>query len=252
MSRSEEGKGYIGESENAWVQDCDRFVHAACQHYHIKPPASRSSASQCTTVIVKLPVSFETCPPLPPHPNDSDWDSLERRLWVQVDCKSVADVCNGVSVLKAPHLEPIFRRVVQTLYDVSTRGWRPRRDVDPVVLWSPRELNTPADHMVNAAMDTGRNWTWKDEDLLRAASGLAVKICVDGGLRRQDTRACPGAFGCAAYARMPDGSHRPFLLAGLVVHGMKLAFHADASALEWTLSQCWFFQANAREHPVTI
>ena len=187
--------------------------------------------------MVKLPVSYSNCPHLPAHPADPEWDGLSRRLWIQVDCKGVADVCNGAAILKAPHLEAIFRRIVQKLFDVSMSGWRPKRDIDPILIWSPREYNTPADHLVNAAMDTGTDWSWINQGVLRAAKVGTVRLCVDGGLRKRHHGEHRGGLGCAAFLRFPNGSYEPFFLAGTVMHGATSAFHTEASALEWALTQ---------------
>ena len=70
-----------------------------------------------------------------------------------MDCRGVADIANGEALLKILQSTIIFRRIVSRLVDLADRGWRPRKDVDSMVLWSPREYNTVPDHSINAAMD---------------------------------------------------------------------------------------------------
>ena len=136
-----------------WMHGATDFVRETSQLYQIAcPPFTRPKGDA-----FEMPGSIglsdlHKYPPLPAHPNDSLWDSHERRLWIQVDCRGVADVVNGEALLKSGHCEMIFRRIGTKLVSLSCRGCLPRRDIDSLVNWSPRKCNTVPDHMANAAM----------------------------------------------------------------------------------------------------
>ncbi|CAK0815577.1 unnamed protein product, partial [Prorocentrum cordatum] len=123
-------------------------------------------------------------PHLPRHPMDLKWDSWNRRLGIQVDCLGVADVVNGKSVLRAPELELVFRRICARLFFLERAGWSGRRDIDSYVNWASRDMNTVPDYLVNAAMGTHQNHHWASQDALRKRiPQRVIKIYVDGGLR---------------------------------------------------------------------
>lgn len=137
------------------------------------------------------------------------------------------------------HLEAIFRRITEALQQLTYLGWSPKRDIDPFILWSRREYNSPPDHIANAVMDTGRSWEWMDNDMLRRVKcqGGSLKICVDGGWRG------PSSAGIAfsAYEAHLDGagnfSFAPAWLSGQPISCTQSAFQTEAMALDWTLSK---------------
>ena len=152
----------------------------------------------------------------------------------------MADIVNGLAVLHAPQLDAIFRRIARRLFELGEKGWSPRRDIDPIVIWSPREYNTVADHMVNAAMDNNCAWQKWDRQLLEdhIKRGGSLRICVDGGLRRgTDSLDKPSALGCAIY--LVRKVQPQYTLAGLQAAPVKSvgsAFQAEAMALEWAIN----------------
>ena len=123
-------------------------------------------------------------------------------------------------------------------------GWLPRKDIDPLVLWSPRRYNTVPDHLANAAMDQNKSWHWLDEAGLQdeMARGRLLKICVDGGLRGHHGMANrPAAIACAVYriASAKNPVEKPcqtlILLSATPVTGFQSAFQAEVTAVDWTL-----------------
>ena len=55
------------------------------------------------------PSPFPARPFLPAHPADMKWDDLNKRLWIQVECKGLADISNGDALLQNPSLDvPTF------------------------------------------------------------------------------------------------------------------------------------------------
>ena len=83
--------------------------------------------------------------------------------------KGVSDIVNGLAVLQAPHRDAtvrhiarrvaphsdaiIFMHIARRVFELADKGLSPCWDTKPMVIWSPREYNTVANHMVNAARD---------------------------------------------------------------------------------------------------
>ena len=168
-------------SRSEWLRGSRDFIIKACVLYDIYPPPEQAP-HVCRPLVDRLPAVLRD---LPPHPDDACWDDLQRRLWIQVDCLGVAQVVNGEAVLRTPHLEPIFRRICRRSETLLQGRWKPRRDIDPYVIWSKREYNTTADYIVNLAMDSNAPVGSLDSVGIRehADAGGAFKVCVDGGLR---------------------------------------------------------------------
>ena len=146
-----------------------------------------------------------------------------------MDCLGVAQVVNGEAVLRAPHLEAIFRRICRRLGCIWESGWKPRRDIDPFVIWSARKFNSAADYMVNLAMDAGRDFEI-DLGRLRQQSlrHIRLKVCIDGGLRRCGS----AALGIVVYGA--DGPEAVEIgRAARKLTGIGSAFQSEATALEW-------------------
>ena len=106
-----------------------------------------------------------------------------------------------------------------------------------LVLWSPREYNTVADHAANAAMDEHRDWEIFDEGHIASAlqSNCNLRLCVDGGRRNE----AEGALGFALYSAVLGecGTYTYTLLArrGQRLNKISSAFLAEALALDWAL-----------------
>ena len=106
------------------------------------------------------------------------------------------------------------------------------------ILWSPRELNTVADHAVNASLDQRRSWSSPEETNLQrdTLKGANFRLCVDGGLRSGHA----GAMGMALYVatKVPGGpfQYEVVLRKGELLQGCSSAFQAEAMGLEWALN----------------
>ena len=106
-----------------------------------------------------------------------------------------------------------------------------------LVIWTPREYNTVADHAANCAMDLETSWSRSDNTLLAQAllSGSSLRLSVDGG-RRSATHA---AIGLALFAVDVEngGVAKYTLLArrGKILTSVSSSFLAEAVALEWGL-----------------
>ena len=191
----------------------------------------------CVPVHCRIPSSIDIYPQLAPHDLDCQWQSNLHRLWIQVDCKSLAELCAGRSFLSAPEYRPLFIRICRSLRTLYNFGLRPVHDSTDLIIWSPREFNTVADHAVNAALDSKSTWTRCDEDLLADAllDGKSLRLCLDGG-RRCETRA---AIGLALYSVECSGSgiatYTLLARRGRLLQSVLSAFLAEAVALEWGL-----------------
>ena len=225
-----------------WMAGCTDFVISACEHFGIWIATQPGSLNQLqfTLSSPKQFSHFAEAPVLPRHPEDHFWDSFQKRLWIQVDCKGIAEVSNGEAALTAHRLEPIFRRLVNKCYCFYSNGWLPRRNIDNFIIWARREYNTVADHYANAAMDNNCGWEWRD--CSRVSETASFKICVDGGLRGSSLDTIrPASMGCAIYVaaqseQSTDAQYYPVCFAAQPLHDTRSAFQAEAMAIEWCLS----------------
>ena len=222
-------------SLNTWMAGFGEFLPSACEVLGIAFPSRATlPAAPDTMYTYKDKCTFAVIPDAPPHPDDSAWDTGGKRLWIQVDCKGVADVSNGDAVLQAPHLEPLFQRTSDTVLRLCEHGWRPRRDTDDLIIWAPREYNVVADHLANAAMDCGSGWYWEDAQGITDALKQApqFKVCVDGGLRRSSGDA---AMAVAIFI-VRQGAYIPVLYSAQPLKNLHSAFQAEAHSLELALT----------------
>ena len=148
--------------------------------------------------VCRMPAAASAPPNLPEHPLDQKWQTGRKRLWVQVDCRSVAELVAGRAWLEPQDHAPLFRKIVRKLLRLHSLQVKPLTDQSDLVLWSPREFNTIADHAANAAMDERRDWEVFDEGHIATAlqGNCNLRLCVDGGRRS----AAEGALGFALYS----------------------------------------------------
>ena len=148
-------------------------------------------------------------------------------------------MAQGQSVLAAEALESIFRRICDKLLLLSKLGWRPKRDIDNLLIWARREFNTPPDHLANAAMDNDSAYEWRENSKLQQAKrdGESFRICIDGGRRERERKAAI-AFAVYSVSLGSDGEQMQRLvwMSAQPVQNMISAFQTEATALEWTLS----------------
>ncbi len=224
-----------------WMRGCDGFISAICQAW--KLPAMDDRIQSDTSIFhLHVPQVIEKPPPLPPHKLDRHWQRNGKRIWVQVDCQTVAEVLAGRAKLDAPDLEPIFIRIARLLLRLRSLSWKPLHSALDFVIWAPREFNSVADHAVNATLDTGESWSRKHESLHSALKRerTCMKLCVDGGLRRNGSTPAIAAAGFALFeARWKDDAsieYQTLAREGNWLEGVESSFHAEAVALELGLS----------------
>ena len=155
---------------------------------------------------------------MPTCPLDGCWETRRGRLWVQVDCESLADLLSGRAFLASDEDRLLMVRIARKL-EAVTRRWQPIRDVSDFIIWSPREYNAVADPAVNSAMDNSESWSIVNDALLTSAfeSNTNLRLCVDGG-RRTSTLA---KLGMALYAVICD-DNRNYSYEALARQGMML------------------------------
>ena len=161
-------------------------------------------------------------------------------LWIQVDCKAVAEILAGRASLQSCEHRPIFVRIARAMLKLHNSYWRPICDSLDLVLWAPREFNTVADHAVNATLDTGQSWARPVEEgeLAQAfQTGSLVRLCVDGGLRRNGAAARVALYQYEATGDEPGYKKRLLAQMGKMLYGVHSAFEAEVLALEFALKR---------------
>ncbi len=160
------------------------------------------------------------------------------RLWLQVECGSVAELLAGRAFLIDADHRPLFVRIARMLFKPHMHGFRPLNETSDLVIWSPRDLNPVADHAVNATMDTNRqSWSRVNSPALTQAlrQRASLRVCIDGGRRSQSL----GAVGFAVYQATIDTQHvctyQLLLRRGRQLDDVASAFLAEALATEWAL-----------------
>ena len=220
-----------------WMKHCTMFIDKVCGEWGLPLLCKPGSKVRGVPIHCRIPAAIDIHPHLEPHDLDKQWQSDLGRLWIQVDCKALADLCAGRSFLSAPQYRPLFIRICRCLQFLHNFGQRPVHDRQDLIIWSPREFNTVADHAVNAALDSQSTWTRCDNDLLADAliDGRSLRLCLDGG-RRSESQA---AVGLALFAVERDGSgmakYKLLVRRAMVLESIASAFLAEAVALEWGL-----------------
>ena len=188
-------------------------------------------------VQVRMPTTVEDIPSLSAHAFDNMWQSDRKRLLLQVDCRSVAELCAGRAVLSSPELRPVFVRICRHIHEIHRMRWRPMQDCFDLVMWAPREYNTVADHCCNVSMDLKKSWTVSDNAELADAllNDQCLRLCVDGGRRSSSE----GALGLALFSvtgmEVAPVTHTLLARKGQLLSSVASAFEAEAIALEWAL-----------------
>ena len=178
-------------------------------------------------------------PPPEFEPHQLDWHCQfdRERLWIQEDCRSLAEPCGGRSCLSASEFRPVFIRICRSLKFLLGLGRLPLRDAQDFIIWAPREYNAVADHAANATMDAQESWTRCNMPALADALllGQNLRLCLDGGRRSSEQ----AALGLALYSvtGISNGRATYTVIArrGHLLHRVDSAFVAEAVALEWGL-----------------
>ena len=136
-----------------WMEGCDDFINRICVEWNLPYLPAKSTQSFDPLLSTRLPAASTFCPDLPPHPLDSKWQSKGPRLWLQVDCRSIAELLSGRAALDTDEHRRIFIRIARMILHLHGQGYRPLNDKEDFVVRSPREFNTVADHALT------RLWT---------------------------------------------------------------------------------------------
>ena len=217
---------------NSWMQKYDEFEASACDLLNIWHQGKPSIPVSFVDTSRNCLATFLDVPSLATHPAEHSWDSGCKRLWLQVDCKGIADIMGGRAVLQAPHLELLFRRMCDSLLFLCASDWKPKQDVEDIVIWSPRQYNIVADHLVNAAMDNNCDWDWEDAEAIQQClnGSSCPRVCVDSGYRRPSDMA---AIGVAVFTY--DSKYIPLRYAARLLQDVRSAFQSEAHALDLAL-----------------
>ena len=180
------------------MKGCPAFIDAVCLMSGLPKLWQRSGNIRPSPTLCRLPASVEHPPELEPHQLDWHWQSDRERLWIQVDCRSLAELCAGRPYLNAPELRSGFIRICRSLKRLLGLGRLPLRDAQDFIIWGPREYNTVADHAANATMDAQQSWTRCNMPALADALllGQNLRLCLDGGRRSSEQ----AALGLALYS----------------------------------------------------
>ena len=145
----------------------DDFVNFLCGIWKVPRLPLSSGVTSIANIFqsVRQPASIHCPPELLTHPFDVQWESNQGRLWIQVDCRAVAELLAGRATLNQDEHQSIYIRLARLLLQLHGLG-RLRNTMD-MILWLPREYKTVADHAVNATMDatmdSERNWSWVEK-----------------------------------------------------------------------------------------
>ena len=137
---------------------CNALIDEICVRWSLPKLQSTSGADSFSLLRLHLPASALQPPPVPFHPLDKRWGGDCSRIWIQVDCQSLAEVLSGNAVLQGGDQQPLFVRVARWFFRLADCGWLPIRDNLALVIWSPREYNLVGDHAVNACLDEGKSF----------------------------------------------------------------------------------------------
>ena len=110
-----------------------------------------------------------------------------------------------------------------------------------MAIWSPREFNAVADHLVNAALDTQSDWCHIDDVAIQQhlLSRGSFRICVDGGVRKRalsSDQRCAAMGGALFAVNMGETPMVLVASAAQTIESVASAFQAEAMALDWLLS----------------
>ena len=221
-----------------WMQGCGPFTNQLCSKWGL-PGISLPNATKLSLapIICRIPTTIVACPELPAHPMDQEWQTSGGRLWIQIDCKSVAELVAGRATLEPTEHTAIYKRIVHKLLRLHALHWNPMKCSCDFVVWSPREYNVVADHAANAAMDEERDFSVECLEAIgeALAQKMNLRLCVDGG-RRSETQ---GALGFALFTAQltESGCYKYTVLArkGKLLNKVSSAFVAETVALEWAL-----------------
>ena len=162
------------------------FACKLCELWGLTPPVSKPSQLYSDILLsVHLPVTIDNLPMSETNAREARWGPRFGQIWVQMDCQQLAEIFGGRSCFDSQFMRPLCVRIGRLLQRLLQWGYRPITDIDDLVIWDRRSLNSLADHAANAALDCAVDWQRVDHDGLKAAKLLQPnwRVCFDGVLR---------------------------------------------------------------------
>ena len=110
------------------MKGCDPFIDQICQTWGLPRLGDGEDVPDKLREFVFdpeipacVPANMDEPPQLPEHDLDQWWESSSTRIWIQVDCKGLADLLAGRASLEAEDLRPIFVRIAQHFETTPSR-----------------------------------------------------------------------------------------------------------------------------------
>ena len=112
-------------SLSEWMQGCEGFVNSLCEIWGLPKLRVAGPAPIFDPHHERLVVHIGSPPEICKHALDKEWQSPGKRLWIQVDCKAVAELLAGRAVLYGNIMAPIFTPIARLIVKLVGLGWRP-------------------------------------------------------------------------------------------------------------------------------
>ena len=176
------GKLGLFTSLAEWMRGCGHFINTICKHWGLPGLCQQEleTKPECP-MKVRISIDEHLLPALPRHPFDRKWQSTCRRIWMQTDCRAIAELASGRAVRDRCEMRLVFQRISRYLLRLHQLGWSPLQDVDDFVQLSPRMFNCIADCLA-VAMNAERDPQVIDQEAFQNIAN--VRLCVDGGDRK--------------------------------------------------------------------
>ena len=147
------------------------------------------------------------------------------------DCKPLAGVINGETVLSEPSLAPMFERITRNIFSMFQSDWRPARDIDDMVRWQQRAWNVRADYLVNYTMESRRSWYQSGRISTEDLANANFLVHTDGGTR---AGTCSAAAWCieAVVCKGAYAVTTTIVIAGTFISDPISSFTAESIALD--------------------
>lgn len=99
-----------------WMAECTSFIDLICDRWVLPRLPEATSPILSAPIKCSLPCQIDQPPSLSCHYLDNRWQSNKMRLWIQADCKPIADVMCGLPTLQDSAVETVFRKKARYLY----------------------------------------------------------------------------------------------------------------------------------------
>ncbi len=181
----------------------------------------------------KLPTSLADMPELPQNPKEHGWSTQGKRVWIQTDNQTLAELFGGRAVLDLDELRPPCVRASRALQTLMAKEWLPRTSVSDIIEWDRREYNVVADFCANVAVEDQQDWytQWAREIQEAQRRGCNIRACFDGARKGNGA----SSAGVAIYAYHFDGARVMLACGGKQLGNLNSSLAAEILSLEWCL-----------------